>query len=810
MRRWIPLFLLVLLVAGRPVAQAAIDIDRVPPMSWDELVGCELVVIARYHSHEGRTLLLRVERVLKGEGVKAGDIISVALQHRYSMQTGPTGFESWMEKKKPDGIPKLCYSVQLCNPGPVVPCEIAADVRKANLYFFPKAKGPVLRQSGQVQLPLFADCWEQAATGRPADLLFRLLQRASGKVQAEAIEELYRSRDAKVIRQLVEWTIRPPVKRGTGEPWDILVDGSRTLARVGDRDGDVYDPLWAWLTGEGRHSALHDQKRVARTLAWAAPERAFRELSALIRTAEPWQREVAVRALPHVRTEAAVALCITLLEDPALAPIAIAALDESFRYHRHESDRGVGCRLRGLVRARLLVALGSPRIRDEHKEKARGTFAELLRQRPGLDPTETGKKLLDPQTWKQPGRFMPEADRILEAIKEDADPRFVPLLVRLLREPPIAIVRWYHIVDDPFGVYASLYPNAMRAEMARRGIDRAYVGSLGDSAHALRDDLRLLLASPRTDDELGPIREIHGDEWLTRHGASPALVKSLKAHVERTRESGPHSPWLWRLFLADREEASKIVEWHLERRDLYTHPRNRANLLAIAVRLGHHDLVDELCREVDGAIAWERQRGEQIPTSARLLLRSDHPKALRAYLERLDARPVVTRSKWAHHLHVDFVYDRMLGDLEAGHPREYYARILKLAESERVPARKRAEKDLHWLGYWADDFSWTRKETLARIRSAVEALGWMSKVQRLGLLLSHRAVELPGPPGEAWLPGLVRAAGQPDYVVSNAALEAISALTTQERMTAIRNISVYERERIVRHWLADRGVRIAP
>ena len=805
-----PPLLLVLLVAGGPVALADLAgwfSDSVRRMNWDDMVGCELVVLARYESHGDGKLLVRVERVLKGEGVKVGDVLSVALQHRYSIQTGSTGVEFWRQKDRdPDGTPKLCYASQINNPGRVVPCEIDADVRKAALYFFPKADGLVLRQLGQVLLPLFADGWEQAVNGRPSGLVFRLLQDVNREVQERALEELYRSRDPKVIRQLVEWTIHPPEKRGTGQSWDILVDGSRTLARVGDRDGDVYDPLWAWLMGEGRRGAVHDLRRVARTLARAAPERAFREFSALLRTGERWQREIAVRALPHVRTEAAVDECIAALRDPALAAAALAALDESCQCHA--DDRGVGWRLRGHVRERLLAALSSRHIRGEYKERARRAFAELLRQRPAIDPAKAEKKLLDPQTWKPPGQLMSDAHRILEAIKEDADPRFVPLLVRLLREPPVAVERWPQPGGDPFGVYAALYPNAMRAEMARRGIDKAYVEGLGDLAHSLRNPLCLLLAAPWDDYELDPILSLYGDEWLVSHGANAALLRSLKEHAQHADPRGPHPLWLWRLFLADREEVSKVVEWHLKRRRLYTQPANRANLLAIAVRLGHDDLVDELCREVDAAVAEERQRSIRIQESARFLLRSGHPKALRAYLALLDALPVVVRPKWAREPELDFGYDRMLSDLEGEHAAEYYARILKLAESEHFTARKRAERDLQWLGYWADDFSSTRNETLARIRSAVEAVGRMSKVERIGFLLSRAGVELPGAPGEGWLPGLVKAAGNPDYAVAGPAREAISALTTHERMTAIVSFPFHERERIVRLWLADRGFRL--
>src|SRR5262249_35426425 len=65
-------------------AQAEIIVDPKAPMRWGELVGCELVVSAKYKAHQGRKLSLEVVRVLRGKGARPGDGLTVALRHESS------------------------------------------------------------------------------------------------------------------------------------------------------------------------------------------------------------------------------------------------------------------------------------------------------------------------------------------------------------------------------------------------------------------------------------------------------------------------------------------------------------------------------------------------------------------------------------------------------------------------------------------------------------------------------------------------------------------------------------------------------
>lgn len=125
----VTLFATMLLPA---LVRAEIDFDPKSPLSWKEMLDCEQVIAAKYKGHKddasdpgklqrdeaaakGRkkqTLTVEVVRVLKGPG-KAGDTVVIALEHRYSVETGPTGFDYYFrghEKVRADGAPKCCHA----------------------------------------------------------------------------------------------------------------------------------------------------------------------------------------------------------------------------------------------------------------------------------------------------------------------------------------------------------------------------------------------------------------------------------------------------------------------------------------------------------------------------------------------------------------------------------------------------------------------------------------------------------------------------------------------------------------------------
>ena len=124
-----------LAVLGTERVFAAIIVDPHPPLRWEQMLDCELVLLGKYRSHEGNVLVLETVRVLKGTKLPPGTDVPINLEHWYSIETGPTGWERRSKDSKPDGIPRLCYKVQLMNPGPAITDKVVPDVRETNLYF---------------------------------------------------------------------------------------------------------------------------------------------------------------------------------------------------------------------------------------------------------------------------------------------------------------------------------------------------------------------------------------------------------------------------------------------------------------------------------------------------------------------------------------------------------------------------------------------------------------------------------------------------------------------------------------------------
>ena len=87
-------------------AAAAMDLDPKAPMRWEDLIGCESIVVATYDKHDATGLYLRVVRTLKGPA-RTGEVLHVRLEHRYSLQTGPTGWERFGGNDKRNNIPHL-------------------------------------------------------------------------------------------------------------------------------------------------------------------------------------------------------------------------------------------------------------------------------------------------------------------------------------------------------------------------------------------------------------------------------------------------------------------------------------------------------------------------------------------------------------------------------------------------------------------------------------------------------------------------------------------------------------------------------
>ncbi len=798
------------------VAHAAIRVDPKPPMRWSELIGCELVVVAKYEKHDAKTLSLRVVRVLKGKDVKPGGIVKTTLEHWYSVETGPTGFESFRPKAKAkaDGIPKLCFKSQMMNPGPVVPVRVLSDVRQPAVYFFPKAKTPVLQQRGQVQFTFFADGWAQAVSGKDMDLSFRLMQRTNQPLARNALEELYRTRDPKVIGRLIDWTIKRPIEQALMYQMHSPNEAGTILISIGDRDGDVYNPLMKWLTKGGKPGGEYSNHRVGKVLARIDPGRAFDDFSKMIKEGDAGHKKIATISLAYVYSEKAVGLCINLLEDKNLATDAIWALSQGLSSSQHRSLLPTVWRLRALTRPRLLKALKSAKIADHHKQQIRNSFRRLLAEPPNINLAKAEKILLAPKAKVYQGWGEGKAHELLDDVRRAADPKFIPLLVRILREVPNARKENSNTYWWTLRTYAALFPNAMRKELTRKGLDRELANApLATTAYTMNTLLWAVLGTPSNLGQLEELVSYHGLDWIKKHRLSQKLQTQLKQYVKTNilAVGGTSSRHLRWLFIVDPASANDLLEEALKRREKCRSAYARADILAMAIRHGHKGLVEELIRDVNEAMEKAKKEGG-TSDSAKFLLLSGDKRAFRKYIKMLNAARGLRQMRFGNRYHLDYEYQGMLAGLRQEHPKEYFKRILILLESDSYTERQFAQGVLNGLdmefGYRAEDMKPKRDKTLQTLRPILVKVAAMSAVQRKQYVLGRHGIHLEGKPNKAWLPVLVRVAGHYDSAVSRTALNLIDDVTGQTGALAIFSYQYYRRERVTRAWLADRGFKV--
>ncbi|KPK43321.1 MAG: hypothetical protein AMK72_13495 [Planctomycetes bacterium SM23_25] len=228
-----------------------------------------------------------------------------------------------------------------------------------------------------------------------------------------------------------------------------------------------------------------------------------------------------------------------------------------------------------------------------------------------------------------------EAEAVLDEVRRSADPHFLPLLVQVLREAPR--VREAPSFERAARTYAELFTSAFREELQRQGVSLD-TGMTGDGTDVLADRrLRVYLHVPPTMDQLYGMR---GNPtwnvwlaWIREHDLPQTLRTAL---AERVRGSlgesyGPDPRYLEALLLGAPETGRPLLAAALERRERYR-TSCRADILALAIREGRKDLLDEL-------IALERRivPGGDLDAhaTAESLLLCEHPRAEPVFLELL-------------------------------------------------------------------------------------------------------------------------------------------------------------------------------
>ena len=330
-----------------------------PSMTWDDLLACKLVVVGRYDSHKAGNMSIKVERVLRSpanEVVKVGDVIEVSLEHWWTVETGPVGFNAMEQDAKGDGKPRLCYKGQLMSPGPLVPKPVL-EKEQSGIFFFP-GRQAVLKRWLQLQPLAQAEGWQQALDGKPIDLSFRLVQTLNQKMHGDAIDELKTSRDQRIMAELIDTMANGP---GWDQPSSALFHGTDPLyllIAMGDKKGDLYDAIRARIKPTLKRQPPWPAYFLADILAQVDPARAVHEFRGWIKNPPaPEYKRMAVTALGWAGTEESLNLAMDMISDSETAEIAILSvriqIGGGISYPGPVFTREQRAKLWGIAKARL-------------------------------------------------------------------------------------------------------------------------------------------------------------------------------------------------------------------------------------------------------------------------------------------------------------------------------------------------------------------------------------------------------------------------------------------------------------------------
>jgi len=753
----------VMALAGTsPSARAGIWADPKPAFTWQELLDCELVVEAKYHGHDKNTLSLEVVRTFKGVGVAAGDVLQVSLEHLYTVETGPTGWDRVIDKKKqPDGIPKLCYKDQIMNPGDLVPLPILRDARQPGVYFFPKRNAPALQRRGQVHFQELATGWRQAVTGQPMNLSFRLAQDIDREVRQAALEELYVSRDRATLAQLFDWVL------GTYPQPYFYYTAANMLSALGDRHGDVYDRAWKLLTAETLvvNTREHFEPRYALACIAARVDgaRALKEFSEIldipslpVRPPSRVQQCVA-SALGEIGNEAALVRSVALLHNPELAQYAVSSLrtllGSSVNSQGIDLPEAQAAKLRELAMPQLQTALQSVTIGDEVKNDLRHGLAHMLKSLEVVPPVDFAKAqevLLRRGELNYPGKGDGEGSLLLKEIGRSKDPKFIPLLVKILRDVPGARGNEVYLYQETLVSYAKQWPDLMRRELIAQGLNVPMNADDGSTGYRVNRVLYVEAGLPLTVEHLQEMHSLHVLEaWLKNNTLSPELLAQLKARIQREPDDIPDTTYLAVLYAVSPQDARPVLDRALAIRQKFA-DYTRRRLLELALRTGQR----KYARELEAMYLAELEEGlKKGDTAPALLLDLNNDASYRRYLSVLDATPKARRYQFflTHGEFPNGAYSSLLARLLSHRPADYFTRLQALLASKLLVERQMGEQLLKSvvnadIDFEAEEFASIRSQQLQRLRPLLKRLAELPASERtayIGRLLTTESRDIP-------------------------------------------------------------------
>ncbi|MCE9524685.1 MAG: hypothetical protein K8R36_01365 [Planctomycetales bacterium] len=724
---------------------AEIWLDPEPPLTWDATLSCELVILARYESHQASELKLKIVEVLKGTA-DTKQPLAVRLEHLYSLETGPVGWERFSGKPaKDDKTPKVCYKHKLT--GGLEPYPVREDARQPAIYFFPRADRPALKIRGQVQSPQSQKGWQQALDGKPIDLPFRLMQDVNREMARDALEELGKSRDPAALDQLFSWIMN----RGKDAPFNTF-QVVPFLARLGDRDGDVYDrsakSLFSVVLADNEYSHL----KLGSLMAIVDPKRAMEDFPKWVAREQPLPvRQAALSGLGRIPRREAAQLALDCLRQGEVASFAVGAIHS----HVYGDSGDLLPRNRGLENdqewlvGELRAALVDKRVPDQVKKLIREQFWELVRERPPIELEVLRKILLDPKdpSYREHGKGDPppktgdeKTANMLRDVREACDPRLVPLLAEVLEKMPAASSNHGYAFQETLAHYARICPRAMRKELEKRD----FPGKLPppDPASGIPLGIRDTMEACKI--------------WPSRH--KPYLEKEVA----------------------------------------------RCFALAAEVRAGKSEQTDALIREVDAVYVELEGRGRS-PLPA--LLDSGSEVARTKFFDYLNKAKQGRLDRWSNQLSLREVVG-VVSPLHPKHSKLHLELVLGLLKSKSLAER---EAGVNCLSSWHSDFGFDhqaveaeRTRKLAEIEPLLHKLAAVSDTQAGVLLLARKGFVLEGEPNDAWLPTLQKAAGTSGEAAGHA-MRLVEVVMGEDQCREFAYLPPSQRVRALKAYLADAG-----
>jgi hypothetical protein len=357
LRSWFLLSVLGLSLAGFVRGQ-----EPAPP--WKDLLESELVVVGQYKSHKNGTLSLQVVDVLRGKGYKAGDVLPVKLSQRigfkFQILENVKGNVQHVDRflVENDGwrSPRMYHIDE--HDKRVQETLITHNAELPHVYFFAKDDPPLLEAPNQVQ-PDWRRGWKRILDGKP-DLAFEILYAPESEMSRKAVALLFKTRDREAIDGLLEGMMRPE-SHGHPRCFQTREVAERALRALGDKDGDVYDPVLTALSG-GPGGSYDNAFRLARILARADGKRALADFKKLLQPGSRISTDGVLVSLHHLESEEGLDLMFKWMH--AGREQAYFSF-EAMMFNRHPNGSGTQM----VPRARL-QELAVPRLKKALRERA--------------------------------------------------------------------------------------------------------------------------------------------------------------------------------------------------------------------------------------------------------------------------------------------------------------------------------------------------------------------------------------------------------------------------------------------------------